>query len=237
MIHFFSYHLVLARQSTRTTRAAGFLLTVRPTVFHPRYFISSEAFAAFIDRLDLTGKRVIDIGTGTGILALAAARAGAAFVVAADINPNAALNAADNARANGLSGRVSAVCSDLLAALKPGPLFDVILSSPPKHAGEPRNLADLGWHAGPKYRYITALFDHARAHLSRPAGLMVIDGVAWIPDLDPLALLVERAGFKARQVHEHSLYIESMIIYELDDGGDACESLLKSSSSESAIMH
>jgi release factor glutamine methyltransferase len=213
VIHFFSYHLVLSRQSIRSTRAAGFLLTVRPTVFHPRYFISSEAFAAFIDRLDLTGKRVIDIGTGTGILALAAARAGAAFVVAADINPNAALNAADNARANGLSGRVGAVCSDLLAALKPGPLFDVILSSPPKHAGEPRNLADLGWHAGPKYRYITALFDHARAHLA-PGGVMYVM-VSSDSDLDLLGMLVDRAGFKARQVHEHSLYIESMIIYEL----------------------
>jgi release factor glutamine methyltransferase len=213
VIHFFSYHLVLSRQSIRSTRAAGFQLTVRPTVFHPRYFISSEAFAAFIDRLDLTGKRVIDIGTGTGILALAAARAGAAFVVAADINPNAALNAADNARANGLSGRVAAVCSDLLGALAPGPLFDVILSSPPKHAGEPRNLADLGWHAGPKYRYITALFDHARAHLA-PGGLMYVM-VSSDSDLDLLGTLVERAGFKARQVHEHSLYIESMIIYEL----------------------
>jgi methylase of polypeptide subunit release factors len=213
VIHFFSYHLVLSRQSIRSTRAAGFLLTVRPTVFHPRYFISSEAFAAFIDRLDLTGKRVVDIGTGTGVLALAAARAGAAFVVAADINPNAALNAADNARANGLSGRVCAVCSDLLTALKPGPLFDVILSSPPKHAGEPRNLADLGWHAGPKYRYITALFDHARAHLA-PGGVMYVM-VSSDSDLDLLGMLVDRAGFKARQVHEHSLYIESMIIYEL----------------------
>jgi release factor glutamine methyltransferase len=213
VIHFFSYHLVLSRQSTRTTRAAGFLLTVWPTVFHPRYFISSEAFAAFIDRLDLTGKRVADIGTGTGILALAAARAGAAYVVAADINPNAALNSADNARANGLEDRVSAVCCDLLAALKPGPRFDVILSSPPKHAGEPRNLADLGWHAGPKYRHVAALFDHARAHLA-PGGLMYVM-VSSDSDLDLLGTLVERAGFKARQVHEHSLYIESMIIYEL----------------------
>src|SRR5262249_40823877 len=55
VIHFFSYHLVLARQSTRATRVAGFHLNVRPTVFHPRYFISSERFAAFIDGLDLTG--------------------------------------------------------------------------------------------------------------------------------------------------------------------------------------
>src|ERR1700726_4230891 len=54
-IHFFSYHLILARQSSRVTRAAGFRLTVRPTVFHPRYFLSSECFADFISRLDLSG--------------------------------------------------------------------------------------------------------------------------------------------------------------------------------------
>jgi release factor glutamine methyltransferase len=213
VIHFFSYHLVLSRQTIRTTRAAGFRLTVRPTVFHPRFFISSEAFAAFIDGLDLSGKRVLDVGTGTGVLALAAARAGAASVIAADINPNAALNAAENARANGLGDRVFAACSDLLAALAPRPLFDVILSSPPKHAGEPRNLADLGWHAGAKYRYVSALFDQSRGRL-RPGGRMLVM-VSSDSDLGLFGQLIDHAGFRARQVHEHSLYIESMIIYEL----------------------
>jgi methylase of polypeptide subunit release factors len=66
-------------------------------VFHPRYFISSECFAEFIGGLDLSGKHVVDIGTGSGILALAAARAGAENVTATDINPNAALTAAENA--------------------------------------------------------------------------------------------------------------------------------------------
>jgi release factor glutamine methyltransferase len=95
---------------------------------------------------------VVDVGTGSGILALAAACAGAANVMATDINPNAALTAAENARTNGLGDRVVAVCTNLLSAVAPHALFDVILSSPPKHAGEPRNLADRGWHAGPNYR-------------------------------------------------------------------------------------
>ena len=66
-IHFFSYHLILSRESIRTTRAAGFRLRVRPTVFHPRFFLSSEYFAKFLDGLDLSGKSVADIGTGSGI--------------------------------------------------------------------------------------------------------------------------------------------------------------------------
>ena len=106
-IHFWSYHLILKRRDIRVTRAAGFRLTVRPTVFHPRFFISSERFAEFIGTLDLSGRHVADIGTGTGILALAAARAGAEHVLATDINPNAALSANENAVANGLGVPVS----------------------------------------------------------------------------------------------------------------------------------
>jgi methylase of polypeptide subunit release factors len=212
IIHFLSYHFVLNRRNIQVTRAAGFRLTVRPTVFHPRYFISSERFAEFIDGLDLRGKHVLDVGTGTGILALAAARAGAEYVVAADINPNAALNAADNARANGFPA-FSAVCSNLLSALAPRPLFDVILSSPPKHAGEPRDLADRGWHAGPAYRDVAALFEQARERL-KPGGRIYVM-VSSDTDLGLFGRLIDQAGLKARVALEHSIFIESFIIYEL----------------------
>jgi release factor glutamine methyltransferase len=85
-IHLLSYHFILKRRRTTVARVAGFRLTARPTVFHPRYFLTSEFFANFLSDIDLTGKRVADVG-----LALAAARAGAASVVTLDINPNAAV--------------------------------------------------------------------------------------------------------------------------------------------------
>jgi release factor glutamine methyltransferase len=212
-IHFFSYHFILARKSTRFTRAAGFRLAVRPTVFHPRYFISSESFAAFIGRLDLRGKRVVDVGTGSGILALAAARAGAQSTIATDINPNAALSAAENARANGLGDRVTGICTNLLAAFAPRPMFDVILSSPPKHAAEPRDLSDRGWHAGPQFRDVAALFEQARERLN-PGGRCYVM-LSSDSDLDLFGTLMQRAGFSKRVVHEHSIFIESFIIFEL----------------------
>src|SRR5947199_4389486 len=52
-IHFFSYHLFLARKTSRMVTAGGFRLNVRPTVFHPRVFLTSEFFARFISGLDL----------------------------------------------------------------------------------------------------------------------------------------------------------------------------------------
>ncbi|MFL6824870.1 MAG: 50S ribosomal protein L11 methyltransferase, partial [Bradyrhizobium sp.] len=89
VLHFLAYHFILSRRSTRHVSVAGLDLTVGPTVFDPRFFLTSEFFAEFILGLDLRGKRVADIGTGSGILAIAAAKAGASKVLAIDINPYA----------------------------------------------------------------------------------------------------------------------------------------------------
>jgi release factor glutamine methyltransferase len=212
-IHYLSYHFILKRPWTATARAAGFRLLVPPTVFHPRFFLTSEYFASFIDKLDLKGKSVADVGTGTGILALAAARAGASHVVAIDINPHAASAAERNARANDLGERVTGVCSNLLSALASRPTFDVILSSPPSFAGEPCDLADRAWHAGPGYRDIALLFDQARERLTTGGQVYVL--FSSDTDLGLMGSLIERAGFVARLVGERSLLVESFILYEM----------------------
>jgi release factor glutamine methyltransferase len=194
MIHFFSYHFVLTRRSTWYTKVGRMHLSVHPTVFHPRYFISSERFANFIAELDLRGKRVIDVGTGTGILAIAAAHAGSKSVIATDINPTAALSVRNNAMRNGAGPRVTAVCMDLLSGFVPVPTFDVIISNPPKHAKEPRDLADRGWHAGPNHRDVAALFNEAYERL-RPGGRLYVM-FSSDSELDLIDALIERAGFQ-----------------------------------------
>lgn len=52
------------------------------------------------------GQRVLDLGTGSGILAIAAALLGAGEVLALDIDPQAVRAARHNVRLNGLQGRV-----------------------------------------------------------------------------------------------------------------------------------
>jgi HemK-related putative methylase len=214
-LHTAVYHFVVkpSRHRTRHTRAARFALTVRPTVFHPKWFLSSEILAGFVGRLDLRGKRVADVGTGSGVLALAAARAGAAFVLAVDVNPEAARSASENARENGYADRIVVVCADLLSTVSTDARFDVIVSNPPFFPGEPRDTADRAWHAGPAYRDIAPLFAQMRERLA-PAGraYVVLSSDA---DLAALEGLVDAAGFARRTVVERKLLFESMLIYEL----------------------
>jgi SAM-dependent methyltransferase len=212
-IHFFSYHLILNRRTTRTTFAAGFRLNVGPTVFHPRYFLTSEFFASVIDGLDLKGKRVADVGTGSGVLALAAARAGAETVTAIDINPNAVLTAAENARANRVEDRVCAVCSDLFAAVAPHEQFDVIISSPPSFPGVPRDIADRAWRAGPNYCDIAPLFEQARQRLTREGCAYVL--LSSDSNLNLFSALIAKAAFEAGLVAKRSIGIEAFLIYKL----------------------
>jgi len=61
----------------------------------------------------IQNQRVIDIASGSGLVAIAAARAGALSVTAYDVDPLAAAAIAINARVNDVS--VAAVCADVLS--------------------------------------------------------------------------------------------------------------------------
>lgn len=63
---------------------------------------------AWLDGLDLKGKRVIDYGCGSGILAVAAALLGAAEVLAVDIDPQALIATRENAERNSVAHLIAA---------------------------------------------------------------------------------------------------------------------------------
>ncbi|GKX59893.1 50S ribosomal protein L11 methyltransferase [Leminorella grimontii] len=60
----------------------------------------------WLDGLDLAGKTVIDFGCGSGILAIAALKLGAARAIGIDIDPQAILASRDNAERNGVADRL-----------------------------------------------------------------------------------------------------------------------------------
>ena len=70
--------------------------------------------------------RVLDLGTGSGILGIAAAKLGARAVTAVDLDPEAMLSAAQHARLNGVPLRL--VRADFASALRPA-AFDLVLAN------------------------------------------------------------------------------------------------------------
>ncbi|WP_019636300.1 50S ribosomal protein L11 methyltransferase [Paenibacillus fonticola] len=65
-----------------------------------------------------SGDEVIDVGTGSGILAIGAVKLGASRVLALDLDPVAVSSAMENTRLNKLDDQISVVESDLLSVLK-----------------------------------------------------------------------------------------------------------------------
>ena len=93
------------------------------TGLHPTTRLCLIALESLADRGRLRGARVLDVGCGSGILAIAAAKLGAASVVGIDVDPIAVEATLANAATNGLSGRISARLGSLPSGLPP---FDVV---------------------------------------------------------------------------------------------------------------
>ena len=84
---------------------------------------STKLALRFLERRVRGGERVLDYGSGSGILAIAAAKLGAAHVDAVDIDPQSVETARANAATNGT--RLRAVLPE---ALSPG-RYDIVISN------------------------------------------------------------------------------------------------------------
>ncbi|MBP5500112.1 MAG: 50S ribosomal protein L11 methyltransferase [Bacteroidales bacterium] len=72
--------------------------------------------------------KVLDMGTGTGVLGILCALVGAEHVRAIEIDDWVAANAVDNVLYNGLAGRMKVECGDA-SLLTEGPTYDLVLAN------------------------------------------------------------------------------------------------------------
>ena len=130
----------------RFERVLGTPIVVLPTVANPKVLRTGAFFASQLDaRLIGANADVLDMGTGSGICALFAARI-ARRVVAVDINPAAIRCARVNALLNGLDTRIDARHGDLFGPVA-GERFDVVLFNPPFLLGVPKDDRDAAWRS------------------------------------------------------------------------------------------
>ena len=149
-------------------------LVTLPGVFRPPS--DSWLVVDAIREHDLARERsVLDVFTGSGVLAVAAGLAGARQVTAVDISRRAVLTTRLNARLNGV--RVRALRGDLFEPVT-GHRYELILANPPYVPGEsdapPERGPERAWEAGRDGRALLDRFCPAvAAHLS-PGGRVLI---------------------------------------------------------------
>jgi ribosomal protein L11 methyltransferase len=157
----------------------GTVLRMPPsTAFGDGHHPSTRMAAGRLAGMDLRGQRLLDLGTGSGVLALVAALRGAAVAIT-DIDPSAVATADATLRAHGISNHKAATC-DLLTGAPEGP-YDVVVAN---------IYADL----------LVDLLADPRLRDLHPAGTLILSGIAearW-----PLvAAALGRAGYS---VHEQA---------------------------------
>jgi putative methylase len=134
----------------------------------------------------IVGKSVLDLGCGTGRLALGAAFLGAKNVVGVDVDKTAIRIAVENARKIGLKGKVDWLLADLSAV---GGQFDTVLQNPPygvQTARADRRFLEKALEVG-KTVYSLHKYPHAdRAFCkmlrSRPAGIEAVTPSPFLRD-------------------------------------------------------
>jgi release factor glutamine methyltransferase len=148
------------------------------------------------------GARVLDVCTGSGLLAVAAAQDGAR-ATAIDVSRRAVWCAALNGRLNGV--RVRALRGDLLAPVR-GERFDVIVSNPPylpaPGDGLPKRGCARAWEAGRDGRaLLDALCAQAPEHLV-PGGVLLLVH-SELSGIDRTIAALRERGLRAQAAVRH----------------------------------
>jgi release factor glutamine methyltransferase len=169
-------------------------IDVFPYVFPPSSPFSESTVTASAEIGDVRNKRVLDIGTGTGVLALLAALHGAAHVDAVDVLQEAVVCAKHNVALNNLSHTVHVWESNLFDNISVSP-YDVIIANLPILDCEE---TDVRFHSlsDPAFAYHEALFQQAPKYLAANGRMMLCHANIQKDAFERLEALASRFGWK-----------------------------------------
>ena len=195
------------------TEFYGLTLKVDPRALIPRHE-TEELIELIVERLKAPPKRILDLGTGSGAIALAlASRYSDAEVTATDQSEEAITLAKENALALNLSSRVTFIKGNWFEPLDEGARFDLIVSNPPYLTEaemqtaepevidhEPHNALASGQEG---LDDLGLLFKSVPRHLAEGGLLALETGIGQADAIKAMALEVSLHGQSVEDLSEH----------------------------------
>jgi len=150
---------------------------------------------------------VLEIGTGSGLVALCCLHAGAKRVVATDVNPEALANARYNAVMLKLADRLETRQVPLdnrsaFAVLKPGERFDLIVSNPPWEDGQPEAIGEFALYDD-GFRLLDSLLRDLPQRLNPDGKLLLAYGHR--PAVEQVQRLADKYGLHVRILDDRTV--------------------------------
>lgn len=193
-------------------RIGSYSFTIRPTVFNPRDFVSSEAFVSFVKSMELEGKSILDMGAGSGVVSVFAASKGA-VCTAVDVNPVAVKCINENIIQNNFTKKISAIESDLFESKQlEDKRFDIIFFNPPYYKGNPHNNFERAFKGGPNLEVINRFLENAGNFLATGGSLCML--VSSDMDLDDFYSRLKNTGYSYNILHTNKKFFETFYIIE-----------------------
>lgn len=202
--------LVKYLSATRMYTYKGIRLMIPPAVFHPGFFFSTRLLLRYIASLPLQHKLFLELGAGSGLIALYAARQGA-LVMASDINPIAIESLEVNRHTNRIP--LTIINSDLFTNI-PQQVFDIIAINPPYYKKQPRTPAEYAWYCGEEGEYFQQLFSSLQPYMHAQSQVLMVlcDGC----DLPMIKKMAVANGFHMNCVFEKKNWIETNYIFQVE---------------------
>ncbi|ASJ10384.1 protoporphyrinogen oxidase [Thermococcus sp. P6] len=181
----------------------GIKLKLHPQVYEP----AEDTFLLAENLAMKKGDLALDMGTGTGLIALLMAR-GFRFVLGVDVNPLAVKLAEENARLNGIKN-VEFVLSDLFERVSGR--FDVVTFNAPYLPGRVEEPIDLALIGGETGREVLDRFIREVPGYLKPGGVVQIVQSS-ITGVEETLKGLRRAGLDGKVVARKHLFFEDIVL-------------------------
>ncbi len=163
-------------------RSGDIVLTIDPKMsFGTGYHETTRLVLRMMETSVRAGMTMLDVGTGTGVLAIAGIKLGCASAIACDVDEWSFQNARDNAEVNGVAGRMQVILGDI--SLTPATPFDLI-------------------SANLQCALILSILTNLRARCA-PGGLLLLSGLLLQDEEEIVARLNEHEFTVGGRLTEH----------------------------------